>query len=82
MSRKDCPAYDKKCDSCGILGHFKSVCEKSSHSRASGNNTSESEEDDYDLNEHSHSSTSFSFMARSPKDIEDFHKDQRNQDRR
>ena len=29
MSRRDCPAYNKVCGSCGIIVHFRAVCEKS-----------------------------------------------------
>ena len=28
MTRRDCPAFNKTCSSCGIKGHFQAVCEK------------------------------------------------------
>ena len=28
MSRKDCPAFNKICEYCGIVGHLKAVCKK------------------------------------------------------
>jgi hypothetical protein len=38
MARKDCPAFNKPCLSCGIVGHFTNVCRKSrSNSRSNSN---------------------------------------------
>eukprot|EP00794_Sanderia_malayensis_P017189 gene17189-18919_t len=28
MARKDCPAFNKTCNNCGIKGHFQAVCRK------------------------------------------------------
>lgn len=28
MARKDCPAFNKTCNNCGIKGHFEAVCQK------------------------------------------------------
>ena len=32
MARKDCPAFGKKCESCGMENHFTRVCERRSRS--------------------------------------------------
>ena len=59
MSRKDCPAFDKKCLGCGIIGHFKAVCQRSkaSSSREADNDSMEEE----DSEEQSKASTSLFF---------------------
>ena len=77
MSRRDCPARDKKCGLCGIIGHFRAVCERSSRSGAATQETGTSESDgggDQDTN-HSHSSASFAFGTRSNTDTESSERD-------
>ena len=47
LARRDCPAYSKKCLSCGIEGHFQNVCRKAkSKSAASGEAHHEDEAED------------------------------------
>lgn len=41
MSRRDCPQYNHKCDTCGFMGHHASVCERSKSRSA------QSKEDQY-----------------------------------
>jgi hypothetical protein len=75
-ARQDCPAYDKKCDSCGRIGHLKSVCESSnSRSKATRN---DDEQSDATTDEES-LQPSFSFMTRTPIDGSGFQEEKGNQ---
>ena len=78
MTRRDCPAFGKTCDSCGIVGHYRSVCEKATKSSTSKTNDSDHDELDTDEDEPLRSSTSFSFMTRNPVDGSGFQCDTRN----
>ena len=47
LARKDCPAFGKVCSSCGIMGHFRAVCEKTAPSRNSkAHSANEGDNDD------------------------------------
>ena len=66
MARKDCPAFRKPCDSCGIKGHFKAVCRKSQARAAPAQDNEEQTDSEYEdvLEEiDSQASSSFAFAA-------------------
>ena len=65
MARKDCPAFNKACGSCGIMGHFRAVCEKNKSGERSRSNAAEEEEEtQYDeLEPPSQEASSFSFAT-------------------
>ena len=71
MVRTDCPAFGKKCDSCGMNNHFATVCEQRK-SRASFARTEddtspgESTEDDYSEISDTEDEQSYHFAARLP----------------
>ena len=71
MARKDCPAFRKLCDTCGIKGHFKSVCRKSQAraAPAQGNEQTDGEYDDVLEEIEAQASSSFAFAA---DHVEDF----------
>lgn len=48
MARKDCPAFKQLCDSCGIKGHFKSVCKKSQARAAPAHSDEEQSNGEYE----------------------------------
>ena len=67
MARKDCPAFNKECNHCGIPGHFRSVCEKiktEKQSRAAAVN--EDMEEHYELQDEN---PSFAFSTRQNLDF-------------
>ena len=43
MARKDCPAFNKTCNNCGIKGHFQAVCQKKSSTYSRSNAATEEE---------------------------------------
>ena len=43
MARKDCPAFNKTCNNCGIKGHFQAVCQKRSSTTSRSNAATEEE---------------------------------------
>ena len=68
MERKNCPAADKKCLSCGTEGHFRAVCLKAKQSNASAaaDEVRNTDNDGYDTEEDSRmASTAFFFATRS-----------------
>ena len=72
MARKDCPAFRKLCDTCGIKGHFKSVCKKSQARAAPAQDNEEQTDSEYEdvLEEiEAQASSSFAFAA---DHVEDF----------
>lgn len=71
MARKDCPAFKKSCDSCGIKGHFKAVCRKS-QARAAPSHVNEEQSDEYEdvLDDiEAEASSSFAFATRNNGDF-------------
>ena len=53
MLRTDCPSWGKKCDNCGIVNHFKAVCQKTK----SNVSATETTENDTPADSSSHAST-------------------------
>lgn len=43
MARKDCPAFNKTCNNCGIKGHFQTVCQKKVNTTSRSNAITEEE---------------------------------------
>ena len=79
MTRRDCASFCKTCDSCEIVGHYRSVCEKATKSSTSKTNDSDHDELDTDEDDEPlRSSTSFSFMTRHPVDGSGFQCDTQN----
>lgn len=63
MSRRDCPAFNKVCASCGITGHFQAVCKKSRRATQSRSNAVEEPADEPNIDPEGHNDTSFAFAT-------------------
>ena len=71
MARKNCPAFGKPCDTCGIKGHFKSVCKKGQARAAPAHADEEFSEEYEDVLEDIEAQASSSFAFATVQD-EDF----------
>jgi len=70
MSRKDCPAMNLRCNHCGILGHFRAVCEKNKREKVqSRSNAIEEEQHDYLKDHKTNADATFAFSYMSPQDF-------------
>ena len=69
MSRKDCPAFTKRCEYCGIVGHFKAVCKKFKSDSISAEAQVEESDDESLEDIDAEASVTFGFSA---QDQEDF----------
>jgi len=65
IARKDCPAFNKICGSCGIKGHFRAVCMKNQSSQSHANAVGEANQttQEEDLADQHCDSTSFAFAT-------------------
>ena len=67
MRREDCPAFNKNCSGCGILGHFKVVCYKAKSKSASAASDDHTEDHINEDEQAYQQAVSFAFGGRSEK---------------
>ena len=64
--RKECPAFNKSCTTCGRVGHFNAVCEQVKHTQTTTNNANSSPEEPPSSTSAVSSSLSWVFAASDP----------------
>jgi len=69
MARKDCLAFSKECNHCGIPGHFRSVCEKIKTEKKSRANAAAVDEDMGEYQDPQDENLSFAFATRQDQDF-------------